>query len=156
MRVKIYRQGCDVETHEIPQLAGKTVTRDGIDVDGTRVKCGTETESEVDDVADVIERFTFSPERGGFLERFVRRWEYVNGMWRHVDRGANGTRGMVVVAPDEVGVRHANRGRRRPGMARGGGRRAHRRARGTGRAPDGGSGGVTGAARSTPRGLPPG
>ncbi len=103
MRVKIYRQGCDVETHEIPQLAGKTVTRDGIDVDGTRVKCGTETESEVDDVADVIERFTFSPERGGFLERFVRRWEYVNGMWRHVDRGANGTRGMVVVAPDEVG-----------------------------------------------------
>lgn len=103
MRVKIYREGCNVETHEIPQLAGKTVTRDGIDVEGTWVKCGTETESEVDDVADVIERFTFSPERGGFLERFVRRWEYVNGMWRHVDRGANGTRGMVVVAPDEVG-----------------------------------------------------
>ena len=102
MRVKIYREGCDVETHEIPQLAGKTVTRDGIDVEGTRVKCGTETESEVDDVADVIERFTFSPERGGFLERFVRRWECVNGVWRHVDRGANGTRGMVVVAPDEV------------------------------------------------------
>ena len=103
MRVKIYREGCDVETHEIPQLAGKTVTRDGIDIDGTRVKCGTETESEVDDVADVIERFTFSPERGGFLERFVRRWECVNGVWRHVDRGANGTRGMVVVALDEVG-----------------------------------------------------
>ena len=73
MRVKIYRQGCDIETHEIPQLAGKTVTRDGVDMDGARVKCGTETESEVDDVADVIERFTFSPERGGFLERFVRR-----------------------------------------------------------------------------------
>ena len=103
MRVKIYRAGCDVETHEIPQLAGKTVTRDGIDVDGTRVKCGTETESEVDDVADVIERFTFSPERGGFLERFVRRWEYASGEWRHVDRSANGTRGMVVVAPEETG-----------------------------------------------------
>lgn len=103
MRVKIYREGCDVETHEIPQLAGKTVTRDGIDIDGTRVKGGTETESEVDDVADVIERFTFSPERGGFLERIVRRWECVNGVWRHVDRGANGTRGMVVVSPDEVG-----------------------------------------------------
>lgn len=103
MRLKIYREGCDVETHEIPQLAGKTVTRDGIDIDGTRVKCGTETESEVDDVADVIERFTFSPERGGFLERVVRRWECVNGVWRHVDRGANGTRGMVVVALDEVG-----------------------------------------------------
>ena len=27
----------------------------------------------------------------------------MNGVWRHVDRGANGTRGMVVVAPDEVG-----------------------------------------------------
>lgn len=103
MRVKIYRQGCDIETHEIPQLAGKTVTRDGVDMDGARVKCGTETESEVDDVADVIERFTFSPERGGFLERFVRRWEFVNGEWRHIDRSANGTRGMVVVAPDEVG-----------------------------------------------------
>lgn len=103
MRVKIYRQGCDIETHEIPQLAGKTVTRDGVDMDGARVKCGTETESEVDDVADVIERFTFSPERGGFLERFVRRWECVNGVWRHVDRGANGTRGMVVVAPEETG-----------------------------------------------------
>ena len=103
MRVKIYRTGCDVETHEIPQLAGKTVTRDGIDIDGTRVKCGSETESEVDDVADVIERFTFSPERGGFLERFVRRWEFVNGEWCHIDRSANGTRGMVVVAPDEAG-----------------------------------------------------
>ena len=93
MRVKIYREGCDVETHEIPQLAGKTVTRDGVDMDGARVKCGTETESEVDDVADVIERFTFTPERGGFLERFVRRWEYASGEWRHVDRSA----------PDEVG-----------------------------------------------------
>ena len=103
MRVKIYRKGCDVETHEIPQLAGKTVTRDGIDIDGTRVKCGSETESEVDDVADVIERFTFSPEKGGALKRVVRKWMHTEGGWGYVDEVANNAYDVAVVAPDEVG-----------------------------------------------------
>lgn len=102
MRVKIYRQGCDVETHEIPQLAGKTVTHDGIDIDGTRVQCGSETESEVDDVADVIERFTFSPEKGGTLKRMVRKWLHTERGWGYVDVVANNAYDVVVVAPDEV------------------------------------------------------
>lgn len=103
MRVKIYRRGCDVETHEIPQLAGKTVTHDGTDVDGVLMRGGSETESDVDDVADIIERFTFTPEEGGVLERFVRRREFMGGEWRHVDRIANGTADMVVIAPEEAG-----------------------------------------------------
>lgn len=102
MRVKIYRAGCDIETHEIPQLAGKTVTRDGTDVDGTHLKGGSETESEIDGIADVVERFTFTLEEGGVLERIVRRWEYAGGECRYVDRYANGTRGMLVVAPEEA------------------------------------------------------
>lgn len=102
MRVKVYREGCDIETHEIPQLAGKTVTRDGVDVDGTHLKGGSETEAEVDNVADVIERFTFSPEEGGVLKRLVRKWENTPEGWRHVDRVANKTYGMVIVAPEEA------------------------------------------------------
>lgn len=102
MRVKIYRGGCDVETHEIPPLVGRTITRDGIEVGTERLDCGSESEAEADDVADIIERFTFSPEEGGVLRRLVRKWERSDEGWRHVDRVANGTFDMVIIAPEET------------------------------------------------------
>ena len=79
------------------------MTRDGIDIDGTRVKCGSETESEVDDVADVIERFTYSPEKGGALKWVVRKWMHTEGGWGYVDEVANNAYDVVVVASDEAG-----------------------------------------------------
>lgn len=97
MQVKVYRNGCDVEAHEIPPFVGKTTTWDGIDAGAERrIDCGNESESDADCIADIKERFRFSPDWGGVLERIIVRPDGREGFKSSY---SNGTRGMVVIPP---------------------------------------------------------
>ena len=101
--VKSYREGCDIESREIPPFAGESVTSEGQDFGTAHVRDGSTTAQEADRVADVRERFRFTPEGGGALERAVARYDAGRGQlsWR----AANGTLGMRIVQPGDRTIR---------------------------------------------------
>lgn len=102
MVIKIFRAGCDVEAHEVPPFVGLSTTTEGVHAGEAVIDSGSETASEADRVSDVVERFRYTPEGGGVLERRITRQQPGGG---HETGCANGTQGMVIVPPGDAAVR---------------------------------------------------
>lgn len=79
MEVKVFYKGIDgvlyVESHRIPEYAGRTMTETRGEGAGTDV-----TSAEIDLVADVVESLQVSPGRGVYLSRRVTFGERANLM----------------------------------------------------------------------------
>ena len=95
MEIKVFRYGCRVESVSVPPLVGTSRTREHNAL-GTDLVDGTDTTSSLDGIMAVTERFRFSPEAGGVLERTLRT---AGG-----EAYANRTQGMVVIPAGDSSV----------------------------------------------------
>lgn len=95
MEIKAFRKGCAVESISVPPLVGTSRTREHTCL-GTDLVDGSDTTSSLDAVMAVTERFSFSPEGGGVLERTLRT---AGG-----EAYANRTQGMVVIPAGDSSV----------------------------------------------------
>jgi hypothetical protein len=95
MEIKVFRSGCRVESVSVPPLVGVSRTREHNAL-GTDLVDGTDTTSSLDGIMAVTERFSFSPEEGGILERTLRT---AGG-----EAYANRTQGMVVIPAGDSSV----------------------------------------------------